>query len=123
MSLQVIEAPGKTFSRFHTDTLTDEICQFVSVLTRRWNFHRSRPIVIQVAELVGQTLYVIGLHVCCVVKDDIVSWGYSSLPRRLRNEEEVVPISTCDDAINHRARWWILQASTLKINTSQCYQL
>lgn len=50
-----------------------------------------RPVVVEMAHLVRQTLHVIRLQHCRVVDHIVVSRRHSSLAHRLRHEEKVVP--------------------------------
>lgn len=69
-----------------TYVLADEVGQFVGVLTRCWYTHRARPVVVQVAHFVGQTLALVWCHVAVIVNDDVVSWRHCSLVNFLRGD-------------------------------------
>ena len=67
--------------------------ELVRVLTGRGHTHCSRPIVVQVSELVGQPLQLVGGE-AALIHDDVVAGGVdSALPHRLGDEEEVVSVS------------------------------
>lgn len=66
--------------------LADEVGQFVGVLTRCRYTHSARPIVVQVAHFVGQTLALVWGHSAVVVDDYVVSWRHSSLVYFLRGD-------------------------------------
>ena len=61
------------------------------VLAGRRHAHRPRPVVVEVGQLVGQLLDVLGRQARGVL-DDVVAGGVDgALPHRLRDQEEVVP--------------------------------
>ena len=61
------------------------------VLAGRRHAHRPRPVVVEVRQLVGQLLDVLGRQAGGVL-DDVVAGGVDgALPHRLRDQEEVVP--------------------------------
>ena len=70
---------------------TDQEGELVRVLAGRRHAHRPRPVVVEVRQLVGQLLDVLGLQAGGVL-DDVVTGGVDgSLPHRLGDQEEVVP--------------------------------
>ena len=63
----------------------------MGVLAGRRHAHRARPVVVEVRQLVGQLLDVLGRQAGGVL-DDVVAGGVDgALPHRLGDQEEVVP--------------------------------
>ncbi len=52
-----------------------------------------RPVVVQMAELVGESLHVIGLHSAGIVDNIVVSGSDCALPHGLADQEKVVPVT------------------------------
>ena len=72
-------------------TLTHEEGELVGVLAGGGHPHCPRPVVVEVGQLVGQLLDVLGLQAGGVL-DDVVTGGVDgALPHRLGDQEEVVP--------------------------------
>ena len=70
---------------------TDQEGELVRVLAGRRHAHRPRPVVVEVRQLVGQLLDVLGRQAGGVL-DDVVAGGVDgALPHRLGDQEEVVP--------------------------------
>lgn len=53
-----------------------------------------RPVVIDVAEFVGQPLDVVRLQATAVIDDIIVCWGHTPTSHSLAHDEEVIPAKT-----------------------------
>ena len=65
--------------------------QLVRVLTGSGHTHSAGPVVVEVGQLVGQPLQLVGREPA-LVHDDVVAGRVNCpLPHRLGNEEEVVP--------------------------------
>ena len=63
----------------------------MGVLARSWDTHSAWPVVVEVGQLVGQLLDVLGRQAGGVL-DDVVAGGVDgALPHRLGDQEEVVP--------------------------------
>lgn len=61
-----------------------------------------RPVVIHVAQLVGQALHVVRLEGTVVVDDVVVSWRHTACSDGLAHDEEVVPVREGRKAISAR---------------------
>ena len=65
--------------------------QLVRVLAGRGHAHSAGPVVVEVGQLVGQPLQLVGGEPA-LVHDDVVAGGvHCPLPHRLGDEEEVIP--------------------------------
>ena len=53
----------------------------------------NRPVVVEVAELVGEALLVVRGQVGAVVDDVVVGGGDGALAHRLAHHEEVIPVA------------------------------
>ena len=70
--------------------LSHQVSKLVGVLTHHGDPHSAGPVVVEVGQLVGQRLDVLGLQAWGVL-DDIVAGGVDSpLPDRLTDKEKVV---------------------------------
>lgn len=69
----------------------DEESQFVRVLAHAGHPHAARPVVVEVAQLVGQHLDVLRLQPGGVVDHVVRRRVHGALGDALRNQEEVVP--------------------------------
>ena len=94
-------------------TLPGEVGELVGVLTGGGHSYGSRPIVVQVAQLVGKPLYVIGLQSGSVVDHVVASGRNCSLADGLGNDEEVVPLAAGDVVIDNGARRGVGQLTAL----------
>ena len=79
------------------------------VLARRWDAHGSRPIIIHVGHLVGETLHVIGRQLEVVVHADVVCGSDGALAHVLRDEQEIVEVALGDGMIHDRSGRGIIQ--------------
>ena len=72
------------------ERLADQIGQLVSVLTHHGDSHCAWPVVVEVGQLVGQSLDVLRLQSRGVLDDVVAGWVHGTLSDGLRYEEEVV---------------------------------
>ena len=61
------------------------------ILARSGHPDSSRPVVVEVGELVGERLDVLGHETRCVLHHVVRGWIDSALVHRLRDQEEVIP--------------------------------
>lgn len=108
--LQEEQFIGEFFCDGTLDVHSYQIREFVSVLARRGNSHCSRPIVVQEAKLVSQTLQDVSFEVVFVVYDDVMRWCCGAFTDVLRDNVEVVQGAAGDCVIQNRTGWWIDQA-------------
>ena len=121
-----------TFSRNGFDVLTNQVGDLVCVLFEekrlecsdqekrvewqtylawRWNTNVSRPIVVQVNQLVGKTLHTIRRHFVGIKNSDVMSRGDRSLVHVLSDKEEVIVDRPSNKRINHSSRWRVVQVT------------
>ena len=77
--LQIVETVSKNIVRLLMNALPDEEGELVSVLTRSRHTDGTWPIVVQMAQLVCQTLEVIRLETGAVGDDVVMGGGDGSL--------------------------------------------
>ena len=94
------------------DALANQKCKFMSILAWSWDTNCPRPIVIQMAQLVGEALEVVRLQARAVMNDVTVGWRDSALSDRLADQEEVVPFWTSDNCVHNSSRWRVGVLST-----------
>ena len=92
------------------DALSDEEGELVGVLTDRGHAHRPRPVVVEVAQPVGQHLEVVRLQPGVVLDHVVRGRVDGALPHGLGDEEEVVALRegdhVVDDGAGGRVRRW-----------------
>ena len=96
--------------RGSANVLAGHIRELVGVLTGSGDADGSRPIVVHVRHLVGETLHVIGRESEVVMYADKMRGSDGTLTHVLRDEEKVVVISFCDGVVHHRPRRGIVQS-------------
>ena len=107
--LQVKQLVAESRVRRTANVLAGHVRQFVRVLARGRDSHRSRPIVVHVGHLVRETLHVIGWQRQVVVHADKMRRSDSALTHVLRDEEEVVVVAFRDRVIHDRTRRRIIE--------------
>ena len=74
-----------------------------------------RPVVVEVAQLVGQTLHVIRLQLSRVMDHVVVGRSHGSLTHRLGHDEEVIPShNTHTGAARHTSELLTKKISVIK---------
>lgn len=92
------------------DALADEEGQLVGILARGRNTDDTWPVVIDVAQLVGEPLYVVWLQAAVVVDDVVVRGGDAAASHRLAHNKKIIPFRAGHLHVDHCSRKRILKS-------------
>ena len=91
-SLQVEELVAQVVVDALVKRLADQEGHLVGVLAGGGHTDGAGPVVVQVSELVRESLHSVRVHSHRVIDHVVMRWGHCALAYRLGHQEEVVPV-------------------------------
>lgn len=90
-----------------------------SHLTTSWYSNSSRPIIVEEAQFITESLECVRWESIRVLEDYVMSWAHGSLINTLRDQKEIVHVAARNFVVNDVTRIWILMVISILLKETQ----